>query len=69
MGIFNHYHAVNYLMMLQAVVALNVIAKPLMAMIVLTLLPRYYQLSRYSSKDLEHYLKWFRFSHAIASAD
>lgn len=68
-GIFSHCHAVKYLMTLQAVVtSLNVIAKPLMAMILFTVLPCYYQLSHYSSKDLEHNLKWLRFSRAIASA-
>lgn len=57
----SHYHAVNYLMMLQAVVSSwNVIVKPLMAMILFTMVPHYYQLSCYSSKVLEHYLKWLR---------
>lgn len=67
MRTFSHYHAVNYLMKLQAdVSSLNAVAKPLVAMILITLLPHYYHLCCYSSKDLEHNLKWLRFSYAIA---
>lgn len=66
MRILSHYHAVNYLMKLQAdVFSLNAAAKPPMAMILITLLPHCYYLCCYASKDFEYNLKWLRFSHAV----